>query len=154
MAPACPLSTGDFIAVIAFVKEVVKALRDIGGASDEYRELIYELFGLETALLEVKALDLEVEQRAQRVALRQAASQCQLTIDNFMVGLRKYQPQLGNPMVSRGWRDVLRKVQWQMCKKDDLVRFRAEVGFHAQSIQMLMLGIQLCVRSSQCNPLF
>lgn len=143
MATPVGFSAGDFIATIEVVKNVIKALRESGGAAAEYRELIYELYGLETALLEVKALDLEVEQRAQRVALRQAATQCQATIDNFMQGLRKYQPQLGNPRASGGWRDTLRRIQWQLCKKDDLVNFRAQVGFHAQSIQMLILSIQV-----------
>jgi len=76
------------LGAIGLVNNLVKALHDCNGSSREYRKLIHELHGLETALLEVKALDLEVEQRAKRVALRQAASQCQASIDHFLGGLQ------------------------------------------------------------------
>jgi|ERR1700733_10622524 hypothetical protein len=143
MAAPFGFSAGDFIAAIGLIRDVTRALRDSGGASEECRELIYELHGLETALLEVKALDLEVDQRAQRVALRHAATQCQNTVDNFLGGLRKYQACLTNGYGSSRWKTALRKIQWQLCKKEDLVKFRAEIGFHAQSIQMLMLSMQV-----------
>ena len=143
MAVPFGFSAGDFIAAIGLVKDLVKALHDSNGSSREYRELIDELRGLEIALLEVKALDLEVEQRAKRVALRQAASQCQVSIDDFLKGLSKYQPHLRSGGSSRNWKAAFRKIQWHLCKKDDLVKFRAEIGFHTQSIQMLMLSIQV-----------
>jgi hypothetical protein len=81
MAAPFSFSAGDFIAAIGLIRDVTRALRDSGGALEECRELIYELHGLETALLEVKALDFEVDQRAQRVALRHAATHCQNTVD-------------------------------------------------------------------------
>lgn len=143
MAVPFGFSAGDFIAAIGLVKDLVKALHDSKGSSREYRELIHELRSLETALLQVKALDLEVEQRAKRVVLRQAASQCQVSIDDFLKGLFKYQPHLRSGGSSRNWKAAFRKIQWHLCKKDDLVKFRAEIGFHTQSIQMLMLSIQV-----------
>lgn len=50
------------------------------GSSKEYLELIAELRTLKTALLEVKSLDLAVEQQPQRAALRQAARQYQIAL--------------------------------------------------------------------------
>lgn len=143
MAVPFGFSAGDFIAAITLVKDLVKALHDSNGSSREYRELIHELHGLETGLLEVKALDLEVEQRAKRVALRQAATQCQASIDEFLKGLAQYQPHLRTGGSTRSWKDALRKIQWHLCKKDDLVKFRAEISFHTQTIQMLMLSVQV-----------
>jgi hypothetical protein len=74
MAAGFGFSTGDFIAGISLVQELIKALNDSRGSSKEYLELIAELRTLETALSEVKTLDLAVEQRPQRAALRQAAT--------------------------------------------------------------------------------
>jgi hypothetical protein len=82
MATGFGFST-DFIAGISLVQELINALNDSRGSSKEYLELIAELRTLETALLEVKTLDLAVEQRPQRAALRQAATQCQNSIDSF-----------------------------------------------------------------------
>ena len=146
MASPFGVSAGDIIAAIGVVRDLIKALRASGGASQEFTGLMLELYSLETALLDVKALHLATEQERHQTALRQAATQCQRTVDRFLRGLRKYQPYLGNPNGSHGWKDVIRKIQWQMCKQDELVKFRAEVGSHAHSINMLMLSIQMCVR--------
>ena len=137
------VSAGDFIAVIGNVKDVIKALRASGGASHEFIELVHELHNLQIALLEIKALDSEIEQERHRIALRQAATTCQGNIDDFLHRLRKYQPYLGKQNVSHGWRDVVRNIQWQLCKKDDLVKFRAEIGSNVHCIHMLMLSIQV-----------
>jgi hypothetical protein len=147
MATGFGFSTGDFIAGISLVQEFIKALNDSRGSSQEYLELIAELRTLETALLEVKTLDLAVEQRPQRAALRQAVTQCQNSIDSFLRDLAKYHPYLRLGGSVCAWKDTLRKIQWRFCKKKDLVQFRAEIGFHAQSIQMLMLTIQMHVLS-------
>ena len=76
-------SAGDFIAAISLVSTVIDALRDSGDSSSEYRALITQLYTLETALLRVKQLDFDRERYAEIIALRQAASQCQNTIDGF-----------------------------------------------------------------------
>jgi hypothetical protein len=143
MATGFGFSAGDFVAGINLVQGLITALNDSRGSSKEYLELITELRSLETALLEVKALDLEVEQRAQRAALRQAAAQCQISIDNFLKDLTKYHPHLRLGGSLCAWKDTLRKIQWRFCKKEDLLQFRTEIRFHAQSIQMLMLTIQM-----------
>jgi predicted HicB family RNase H-like nuclease len=151
MAVPFGFSVGDFIAGINLVKDVIKALQDSRGSSKEYLELIAELRSLETALFEVKTLDLRIEQRAKRAALREASKQCQTSIDNFLKDLMKYSTNLRLGGSLCAWKDAYRKIQWKLCKKDDLVRFREEIGFHVQSIQMLMLTIQMydCFRKGQ-----
>ena len=47
-------SVGDFVTALQLVGTVVNEIRDSGGSGAEYRELIHELYGLETALLQVK----------------------------------------------------------------------------------------------------
>jgi hypothetical protein len=46
-------STGDVISALELVATVVDALRSCGKASAKYRELVRQLFSLETALLQV-----------------------------------------------------------------------------------------------------
>jgi hypothetical protein len=76
-------SVGDFIVAIELVGTVIDVLRSSGEAGAEYRELISQLLGLETALLQVKNLEFEESQYAEIVALRQAVAQCRRTIDGF-----------------------------------------------------------------------
>lgn len=136
-------SASDFIAAINLVKEVIDALRESGGAGSEYQELIRELHSLEIALLEVKRLELDDSQHHQVVALRHAASQCQRTIDNFCKTIQKYQPHLRAEGSNAKFRDGWRKIQWALCKKDDLLNFRAEVMGHTISINLLLTTVQL-----------
>ena len=53
-------SVGDFIAGIQLVRDVIASLQSSAGFVLEYQILIYELFTLERALLEVKSLRLRI----------------------------------------------------------------------------------------------
>lgn len=135
-------SVGDFIAALQLVASVIDAVRDSRGSGPEYRELINELYALETALLQVKQLELEEEQRLEYIALRQAATQCQRTIDAFCARIGKYQKHLrvggsGSPLT-----DVLRKIRWRLCKSKDLVEFKTAIAAHTQSIQIVLSALQ------------
>ena len=143
MLPPFGFSVGDFVAGIELIRQLIKALEDTAGSSAEYRGLIKELYSLERALLEVKHLDLDDSQHAQHVALRQAATQCQQTIDEFLVKIRKFQPALRTGGSKSSWRDGLRKVEWALYKKDDVERFRAQLNGHTTSINILLMTVQL-----------
>jgi len=69
-------SVGDFIAALELVGTVIQSLRESSGAKSEFRGLVHELYGLETALLRIKHLDLDEEYEADYLSLKQAASQC------------------------------------------------------------------------------
>lgn len=129
---ACPytmlpfgFSASDFVAGINLVRELIKALKDTAGSSAEYIDLIQELYSLERALLEVNRLNLDESQHTQTLALKQAAAQCQHTIDDFLQRIRKFQPALRLGGSKSSWRDGLRKVEWALCKKEDVRSFRA-----------------------------
>jgi hypothetical protein len=68
------ISTADFIAATNLVSTIIDALRESESSSSEYRELVSQLYMLETALLRVKRLNLDGSQHAEVIALRQAAS--------------------------------------------------------------------------------
>ena len=143
MLPPFGFSVGDFVAGIQLIRQLISALEDSAGSSAEYRGLIKELYSLERALLEVKHLDLNDSQHVQLVALRQAATQCQQTIDEFLLRIRKFQPSLRKGGSKSSWRDGLRKVEWALYKKDDVERFRAQLNGHTASINILLITVHL-----------
>jgi hypothetical protein len=98
---------------------------------------------LETALLQVKRLDLDESQHAEVVALRQAAAQCQRTIDDFWKNIQKYQPCLRAGGPTSRLKDGWMKVKWALCKKDDVARFKADLIGHTQSIDLLLTTLQM-----------
>ncbi len=62
-------SAGDFVQALELVGTVIDALRESGGAGPEYRELVQELYILESALLRVKRIELDDHQNSDAVAL-------------------------------------------------------------------------------------
>ena len=136
-------SAGDFIVAFELVATIIDALRESGDASSAYREIVRELYTLETALLRVKRLELDPTQTAEHIALKQAAAQCQRTIDNFWQKMRKYQPHLRVGGSSSRVKDGWMKIKWALCKKDEVAKFRADLVGHTESIQLLLTTVQM-----------
>lgn len=137
------VSVGDSILGVNLIRELIKALEDSAGSSVEYRDLIRELYSLERPTLKVKHLNLDESQPTQSVALRQAAVQCQQTIDEFLQKIRRFQPSLSTGGSKSSWRDGLRKIEWALYKKDDVQRFRAQLNGHTASINIFLMTLQL-----------
>ncbi|KAJ4303651.1 hypothetical protein N0V90_002552 [Kalmusia sp. IMI 367209] len=106
-------SVGDFLAVLKLVETVIDALRESSYASSSFRSLINELYALEQALLHVKRLDPDICHSVEIVALQQAASQCQRTIDMFYGKIQKDQPHL-----QQGGTDSKIKDAWEATGKE------------------------------------
>ena len=142
MAAAFGFSTGDFINSINLVKDIIKALNDSKGSSREYLEVIAELRGLETVLILVKTQYNTIAQISQKTALRQAVEDCHTCIDNFLRSIQKYHGHLTTLGSNNKWRDVVRKIQWHLCKADELSSFRLRIASQVQNIEMLLVTIQ------------
>jgi hypothetical protein len=136
-------SAGDFIAALELVTTVVNALRENGSSSAEYQALISQRYTLESALIRVKQLRLDDAQHAEVIALRQAAAQCQRTIDMFWDKIKKYQPSLRAGGSGSKVKDTWRKVKWAVCKEDDIVKFKADLMAHTESIELLLTAVQM-----------
>jgi hypothetical protein len=136
-------SVGDFLAALKLVGTVIDALRESSNSGPAYRELLNELYSLETALLCVKRIDLDEVQHIKKVALQQAAAQCQRTIDSFWKKIQKYQPHLRDDGTSSSIRDGWARIKWAVCYKEDVQNFRAEIAAHTSSIEVLLLSAQM-----------
>ncbi|RYP75160.1 hypothetical protein DL770_007468 [Monosporascus sp. CRB-9-2] len=136
-------SAGDFLAALKLVGTVIDALRGASASGAAYRELLHELLTLETALLHVKRLDFDSGLRTEKVALRQAAAQCQRTIDEFWNKIRKYQPHLRDGGTGSRIKDSWVKIKWAICKKGDLEKFKADLRGHTGAIEVILLALQM-----------
>jgi hypothetical protein len=145
--PAFGFSFGDFVAGIQLVKDLVTALNDTAGAKMQYRRLIGELVVLERALTEVRYLQVQNSQASQKIALEQAVFQCQECIEDFLKRNIKFKASLGVETTSpkRSWRANLHKIQWALCKEDEVDKFRAEITGHTLTINTLLATIHLWV---------
>jgi hypothetical protein len=135
-------SVGDFLSAIELVETVIDALSSTD-SSVEFRELISQLRSLETALLQVKRLELDESQYAEVVALRQAAGMCQRTVAGFWRKIVRDQPSLAAETSNFGTRDSWMKINWAICKREDVARFKADLVAHRESIQLLLTTVQM-----------
>jgi hypothetical protein len=77
------------------IHKVSKALKDAGGASSEYQQVVIELHGLKTALRHLEKI-VPTEATASHVnAIRGMALACQLPLQDFLANFEKYEASLG-----------------------------------------------------------
>lgn len=136
-------SVGDFITALQLVGQVIDALREVGGAGQEHRELMHELYTLETALINVRRVEVDESLQGEVIALRQAASQCQFTIQNFLKKVQHYQPHLATGGSGSRMKDAWMKIRWAVCKKEDVGKLRADLRGHTGSIEILLSTMQM-----------
>jgi hypothetical protein len=130
------------------ISTVFNALRESEESGAQYRELVNQLYSLETALLHVKHLELEEEQRAEYISLRQSAAQCRRTVDDFWTKIQPYQKHLRAGGSSSKLKDGWMRVKWAMCQQEDLIRFKADLAAHTQSITIITTALQtVCERT-------
>ncbi|KAF2993058.1 hypothetical protein E8E13_000092 [Curvularia kusanoi] len=135
-------SVGDFLAVLRLVGTVIDALHESSDVSSSFRLLVDELYLLQKVLLDVKHLDLEIS-HIRKIALQQAASRSQSSIETFYAKIQKYQPHLQQGGTASKTKDAWAKIKWATCKKKDVDTFRAEIQGHISSIDILLSLVQL-----------
>lgn len=146
-------SVGDIISVSLLIKDLVKSLDNSRGSSAEYQAMIRELWSLDHALIEVEMLFRSCEQMVQLNALRatvkECAEQCRMCITRFQGQIKKYEKSLQPDGSDSFIRDTALKLRWQVSKKEDLAKFRAEINAHCFSINMLLTTTGVFVSSNQ-----
>ena len=139
MAVPFGFSVGDFVAAIELVTDVIGALKDSTGASAEFRELMTELYSLETALLAVENCELEESSREYEAA-KQAVGDCQQCISKFLEEFYKYQHLSAGSLLKR---DQLLKIKWALLHKDDVDKLRTKLHSRVSALNLLLNAIHL-----------
>ncbi|OBT65164.1 hypothetical protein VE03_04799 [Pseudogymnoascus sp. 23342-1-I1] len=132
---------GDIIALINVVRGFAAALDGSRGAAVEYQEVKRELEGLEAALrYHEQLLQARRDDPALNAIFRltqSTAEDCQRCIEAFSQQTVKFDRSLGVGKGGNVCKDVTMKVRWQISKKDEVVRFRAELAQHISTLNML-----------------
>lgn len=137
-------SITDFVNAIKLVEVVTDALSADSRSSGELRELFRQLHNLETALREVKRIEVSESLHAEVLALKQSAAQCQITITDFLKKTRSYQPHLlSSHGSSKTLQSTWRRVKWALCDKKDVVQFKADLVGHTGSINLLLATVHM-----------
>lgn len=147
MSAGFGFSVGDLVLGLKLIKQSIDALQDTKGSSADYQALSHEIDSLKDGLEAVEELRLEQRLGPNSkpcIAIQQAVSRCRQCIDIFLSTISKYQSWLRTKDASGSvWKANLKKIEWALCKKDDVNRFRAQLERHSSSINMLLVTLQV-----------
>ncbi|KAL8740270.1 MAG: hypothetical protein Q9190_007005 [Brigantiaea leucoxantha] len=147
MSAGFGFSVGDVIAGLRLIKQSIEALQDSKGSSADCEALDHEIDSLKDSLEAVDDLHLDERLGAsskQSIAVREAIERCWRCIDQFLSVTAGYRQWLRGKVPSHlAWKANLKKIQWALCKKDDVKKFRAQLERHSSSINMLLVTLQV-----------
>ncbi|KAL9085244.1 MAG: hypothetical protein Q9165_007678 [Trypethelium subeluteriae] len=137
-------SVGDIISVSILVKDLVDALNESKGSKKQYEDVVRELWLLDRALLEVDLTSRTHANTPQLSAVcetaRQAVEDCRVVVKGFTDKIKQYGKSfsagISGPRHTVG--RATKKIQWQICQKDEVSRFRAQISAHALTMTMLL----------------
>lgn len=141
MAVPFGFSIGDFVAGINLIITCVQSIRGTRGSSAEFMALSTQLESLKSALATVTSLNLERAAPQEHLAIQEATTRCQRSIEGFVQAIAKYQPWL-QPS-KKGWRANVRKIQWACCRRKDIEDFRDQLARHASSMSIMLTSLQV-----------
>lgn len=120
------------------VKKVSKALKDAGGASSEYQQVVIELKGLKNALRHLEGLE-PTEDNARHVnAIRGMALACQLPLREFLTKLERFESSMGPFASGQPFRGAGRKAKWAVAVAGDVEKLRALIAAKVIGINLLL----------------
>lgn len=135
------VSVSDFLSGIKLLKTSIEAFSETRGAQADYAELLRSLRSLERALTAASAVALDTD--ARRDALKQTVDDCQKCIANFLSDIAKFDILEDQKPRKSKIAAHLRKIQWAVCKKEDVAKFRSQVETHVGALDMLLLTFQV-----------
>ena len=130
-------SVGDFIAVTQLIADVIKSLRETGGAKSEYRELLRELDGLQCALSHLKSLSSRNPGQTLE-SIKYAALSCRKAIEDFLGKISKYDGSLAEQNTSGPIKRTAHKLRWTFGRKNEIQRLQSYLNIHIGTINMLL----------------
>ena len=134
-------SMSDLFAALKIIKDSCEAIDDKKGAAADYASLASEIGGLWDGLEAVEEIVTDPDLSEKQIAaIRRTVDASYNSVETFLESISDYQPHLGTN--SSGFRSNYRKIKWALCKKDDVTKFRAQLGRHISAINMLLITFQ------------
>lgn len=147
------ISAGEFLTAGLLIKDIVRSLKDSGGALSEYQELVRELHGLQHALNVIEHLQCLPEQTPMVDGLKVAPLNCQFVLDNFATKLKKYEASLDVGRSRGRLIDGATKMKWSLTMKTDVQELRAYLSAHTSSLNMRLTVAGLLTSTAQNKSL-
>ena len=147
VAPAFGFSVGDFVSVIQLVGKVSKALKDTGGAEDDFKLLYQELSQLQIVLEQLRDLPPSASVSQNHFnAVRGMALAVQIPLQEFLDKIEKFKIAFESPKSHFSeLRKAGRKAQWAVWMQEEVNKIRSVVTMKIVTISVLLTLPNGCV---------
>jgi hypothetical protein len=140
-APGFGFSAGDFISAVKLIIDISNALKETGGAAENYLEVLTELNLLKDILSELqKEQDKPAAEQSKNPFVKHAKTQAKLTLTmlaNFLALISKFDAGLGHRRSSSWYRGIGRKGQWALVYAKQVDDLRLRIGTQLQALLLL-----------------
>jgi hypothetical protein len=140
-APGFGFSAGDFISAVKLIIDISNALKDTGGAAENYLEVLTELNLLKDILSELqKGQDGMTAEQSNNPFVKYAKKQAKLTLNtlaDFLALISKFDASLGHQGSRLWYRDIGRKGQWALAYAKQVDDLRLRIGTQLQALLLL-----------------
>ena len=134
-------SMSDLFVALKVIKDSVEAVNDTKGAAADYANLVSEIGCLWDGWEAVEEIQSDPDLSEKQIAaIKRAVDACYGSVESFLASISDYQPHLSTS--SSGFTSNYRKIKWALCKKENVANFRAQLGRHVSSINMLLVTFQ------------
>jgi hypothetical protein len=121
------------------VRKISKALKDSGGAADDYQALHTELKQLQNLLEQLRDLPTSSSSSLNHYnAVRGMAYEVQVLLQTFVTKMKSFYERLGPEADTKDWRSSKRKIQWAVSMQNDVREMRAAVTMKIVSVPLLL----------------
>ncbi|KAH7136742.1 hypothetical protein B0J13DRAFT_80496 [Dactylonectria estremocensis] len=138
-------SAGDIAAAITLVYNVAKALDDCDGASEDYREAMAFLQGLNRSLEPLQAFTAWKAYPEYGEQISKQVEYIRDSINKFRDEVLKLEPSLGEKSRKGYYRHIPQKLKWHVLKSGKILRLKKKIASHMRVIDTLMQRLTLDV---------
>jgi hypothetical protein len=128
-------SVSDIISGIKWVAQLLSALKEKGGASSDYQQIIRDVNRLEYILQEIQKTPRTETNTSHFRFICSTASELKTTLEEFVDSINKYDEALGPEWRRSEW--IPRKLQWQVVESPKVKALQSKIAFQFLIIEML-----------------
>lgn len=125
------------MAAVKLFKDVGVAIKDHGGASDDYQRVVEELESINAVLIQVQSLKSSTDNFDFINAIRGQAQFSQNTITKFLNRIAKYDHVLGKSGKKGCQRGIVSKAKWAIYTSKEIDKLRKVIQSQSLTIQTL-----------------
>lgn len=136
MSAGFGFSVGDFIAVVNLMRDVGTALKENGGARDDYQKTISPLEITRAILSWISSIE-DRDDSASIHAIHSLANLIKDDVESFLAKINKYGDTLGNRKAKHFGTGAFAKIKWSQCIAGHVKSLYQKIDSKTESLNLL-----------------